>query len=109
MRLGHLVTVFAVGAEGPCQSGDAGNGEAHDGRVGLPVCGLRIPTTGWRPDVLGVPARGAGQKGVRRAIGGVFLRDLSSSAHGEVWLCGYNWVSLELAAMRLSASEVHGC
>lgn len=83
-RLGHLVAVLALGADSPGHADDADEDEAHDGRVGLPVCGLRIPTTGRRPDVLGVSA--CGQRAGRRGIGGGRSRDLSSAAHCEVWL-----------------------
>lgn len=37
-----------------CNRCDAEDDETHDGRVGLPVGGLCVPTTGRRPDVLGV-------------------------------------------------------
>jgi hypothetical protein len=55
-RLGHLVAVLSVCADHPGHSDDAAHDEAHDGRVGLPVGGLRVPTTGRRPDVLWVSA-----------------------------------------------------
>ena len=54
--LGHLVAVLEVCAEHPGGTDDAGEHGAHDGGVGLPVCGLGIPTTGRRPDVFRVPA-----------------------------------------------------
>jgi hypothetical protein len=71
-RLGHLVAVLSVCADHPGHSDDAAHDEAHDGRVGLPVGGLRVPTTGRRPDVLWVSAA------VRRAI----LRPLSRCTYG---------------------------
>jgi hypothetical protein len=54
VALGHLVAVLAVCAQHPGHSDDAAEGEADDGRVGFPVGGLGVPTTGRRPDVLGV-------------------------------------------------------
>jgi hypothetical protein len=53
--LRHLVAVFSVGAEPPGHADNADEDGAHDEGVGFPVRGLRIPTTGRRPDVLGVP------------------------------------------------------
>jgi hypothetical protein len=61
--LGHLVAVFPVGAQLPHHGRDAEDDDAEDGRVGLPVGRLRVPTTGRRPDVLGVARRGIGQVG----------------------------------------------
>ena len=55
MALGHFVAVFTVCAEHPDHSNNAAEGEAYDGRIGFPVGGLGVPTTGRRPDVLGVP------------------------------------------------------
>jgi len=52
--LRHLVPVLIVGAELPGQSAEAGNDAEEDECVGLPVRGLCIPATGWRPDVLGI-------------------------------------------------------
>ena len=80
--LRHLVAVLALCGNTPGHADDADKDEANDGSVALPVGGLRIPTTGWRPDVLGVPV--CGQKGGERGIGGIGSRDLSSSAHCEV-------------------------
>jgi hypothetical protein len=54
--LGHLVAVFQPCADGPGHSDDAGEHQAHDGRVAFPVGGLGVPTSGRRPDVLGVSA-----------------------------------------------------
>jgi hypothetical protein len=54
VAFGHLVAVLAVCAEHPGQSDDAAEGKAYDGRVGFPVSRLGVPTTGRRPDVLGV-------------------------------------------------------
>ncbi len=48
--------VFPLSAHVPRESRDAEDDEAEDGRVGLPVFRLRIPTTGRRPDVLGIAA-----------------------------------------------------
>jgi hypothetical protein len=53
--LRHLVAVFSVGTEPPGHADNADEDGAHDECVGFPVRGLRIPTTGRRPDVLGVP------------------------------------------------------
>jgi hypothetical protein len=57
VAFGHLVAVFAVCAEHPGHADDAAEGEAYNGRVGFPVGGLGVPTTGRRPDVLGVSSR----------------------------------------------------
>lgn len=57
MAFGHLVAIFAVCAEHPGHADDATEGEAYDGRVGFPVGGLGVPTTGRRPDVLGVSSQ----------------------------------------------------
>lgn len=53
-RLGHLVAVLEVRAGHESDADDAGKDEAYDGRVALPVGGLGVPTSGWRPDVLWV-------------------------------------------------------
>lgn len=58
ISLGHPVPEFFVGAQLPRQSGDAEDDETKDGRVGLPVGRLRVPTTGRRPDVLGIASEG---------------------------------------------------
>jgi hypothetical protein len=97
--LGHLVAVLALRGYGPGHADDAGEDEADDGGVALPVGGLRIPTTGRRPDVLGVPVRGQTAGG--RGIGGPLSRDLSSSAHCEVLLwrfLGWVWRRLDLSS-----------
>lgn len=44
--LGHLVAVFAVGAQAEEDTGNEDDREAHDGSVCFPVLGLRVPTTG---------------------------------------------------------------
>ena len=89
--LGHLVAVLALCGNGPGHADNAGENEANDGGVALPVGGLRIPTTSRRPDVLGVPVRGQTAGG--RGIGESLLRDLSSSAHCEVLLWRFRgWV-----------------
>jgi hypothetical protein len=54
--LGHLVAVLEVCAHCPGHADDAGEHQAHDGRVAFPVGGLGVPTSGRRPDVLGVSA-----------------------------------------------------
>ena len=43
--LGHLVAVFAVGAQAEEDTSDEDNRETHDGSVCFPVLGLRVPTT----------------------------------------------------------------
>lgn len=43
--LGHLVSVFALGAQAEEDTGNEDNREAHDGGVGFPVLGLRVPAT----------------------------------------------------------------
>jgi hypothetical protein len=81
----HLVSVFLLGAHGPDHGCDSDEDSAQDGRVGFPVGGLRIPATGGRPDVLGVP----GQSEAASLSNWVsFLRDLSSSSHCEVLFGG---------------------
>jgi hypothetical protein len=75
--LGHLVAVFAVGADHPDHADDAAEDQAHDGRVALPVVGLGVPTAGRRPDVLGVSAGGrqrAPRGNWRAGLTGSFLR-----------------------------------
>jgi hypothetical protein len=54
VAFGHLVAVLEVCAQHPGHSDNAADGEAYDGCVGSPVGGLGVPTTGRRPDVLGV-------------------------------------------------------
>lgn len=44
--LGHLVAVLTVGAQAEKDGSDTDDSGAHDGSVGLPVFGLRVPTTG---------------------------------------------------------------
>lgn len=44
---GHLVAVFAVGADAEGNGGNTENGSTHDCGVGFPVRGLSVPTTGW--------------------------------------------------------------
>lgn len=53
--LGHLVTELPLGAQVPDHSSDAKDADTENGRVGLPVGRLGVPTTGRRPDVLGIP------------------------------------------------------
>jgi hypothetical protein len=45
--LWHLVAVLSICAELPHHSCDAEDGETEDGRVGLPVVRLSVPTTSW--------------------------------------------------------------
>ena len=45
--LGHLVSVFSLGAQVPCQRGDTDDDSHEDGSVRFPVSGLRVPATGW--------------------------------------------------------------
>jgi hypothetical protein len=53
--LGHLVSVLPLRADAP-HHGCESKHDTHDNSgVGLPVLGLSVPTTGGRPDVLGVP------------------------------------------------------
>ena len=54
---GHLVAVFTVGAQAEEDSSDGEDGKAHDGSVGFPVLGLRVPTTSGGPDVLRVAVK----------------------------------------------------
>lgn len=53
-RLRLVRPSFPVGAELPRNGDDAEHGGAGDERVGAPVGRLGVPTTGRRPDVLGV-------------------------------------------------------
>jgi hypothetical protein len=78
VAFGHLVAVFAVCAEHPGHADDAAEGEAYDGGVGFPVGGLGVPTTGRRPDVLGVSKTST----ICEVKNWIYdARDLSSSAH----------------------------
>jgi hypothetical protein len=53
--LGHLVSVLPLRADAP-HHGCESKHDTHDNSgVGLPVLWLSVPTTGGRPDVLGVP------------------------------------------------------
>jgi hypothetical protein len=53
--LGHLVSVLPLRADAPRHSCDSNDYTKHDGGIRAPVLGLGVPTTGGRPDVLGVP------------------------------------------------------
>lgn len=53
--LGHDISVLPFGAELPRAGHDAQHDDTRDGRVGPPIGRLRVPTTGRRPDVLGIP------------------------------------------------------
>jgi hypothetical protein len=53
--LGHPRPLFQVCAYVECDGSDAEDDGAHDQGVGLPVCGLRVPSTGRRPDVCRIP------------------------------------------------------
>lgn len=53
----HFVSVFNLGAVAEGHGDDAEEDASNDRRVGLPVLGLRVPTTGRRPDVLGVAVK----------------------------------------------------
>lgn len=87
--LGHLVSVLSVCADAPRHSCDSNDDTEHNGSVCAPVLGLSVPTTGRRPDVLGVPV-----VAMSSAIdpcdpaNSVFLhvRDLGATAHE--CLCG---------------------
>lgn len=74
--LGHLVAVLSVCADHPDHADDAAEDQAHDGRVALPVVGLGVPTSGRRPDVLGVTAGVSGVESEPLGVGltGSFLR-----------------------------------
>lgn len=82
-----------LGAEPPGQSSDSGHGKAENEGVGLPVGGLGVPTTGRRPDVLGISADGVSHVYLDKPLGGHDvhdIRNLASSAHCEVceWVDG---------------------
>ena len=104
--LGHLVAELAVCGNGPGEPDDADKNEAHNSGVALPVARLRVPTTGGRPDVLGVP--GCGQRAGGRGIGRRRLRDLSSSAHCEVQVWRYLGVGVA-AGWRAVGGAGEGC
>lgn len=46
-----MVSVFSVRAHAPRHCDDPGDDAAEDERVLLPVGGLRVPASGWRPDI----------------------------------------------------------
>lgn len=50
--------MFSPGAELPRNRNDSGHDDTSDQGVGAPVRRLRVPTTGWGPDVLGVTVAG---------------------------------------------------
>lgn len=54
--LGLLCPALAVGAKLPGNGDDAEDDSASNQRVAAPVGRLSVPTTGRRPDVLGVTA-----------------------------------------------------
>lgn len=85
MAFGHLVAVFTVCAEHPGHADNAAEGEAYNSRVGFPVCGLGVPATGRRPDMLGVSAQCLVSE-QRSMEPSNIVRDLSSAAHCG---CGY--------------------
>ena len=84
-RLGHLVSELPLGTQVPNKSCDAENNGAEDGSVGLPVGRLGVPTTGWRPDVLGVAVI-CGIAKVRSWVGGAS----SGETHGTLGPPPYN-------------------
>jgi hypothetical protein len=53
--LGHLVSVLPLCADTPGHSCDSKHDTHNNSSVCLPVLRLSVPTTGGRPDVLGVP------------------------------------------------------
>ena len=53
--LGHLVSELPLRADAPHQSCDSKHDTHDNSGVCLPVLRLSVPTTGGRPDVLGVP------------------------------------------------------
>jgi hypothetical protein len=50
--------LFSLGAELPRNGHDAGHDDTSDQGVAAPVGRLRVPTTSWGPDVLGVTIAG---------------------------------------------------
>lgn len=50
--------LFSSSAELPRNRNDSGHDDTSNQGVGAPVRRLRVPTTGWRPDVLGVTVAG---------------------------------------------------
>ena len=77
--LGHLVAVFALGAEAEGNGSDTNHKGAHDRSVGPPVGWLGVPTTSGGPDFLGVPVRLLLASG--GDVRGKNIRDLSTSTH----------------------------
>ena len=63
VRLGHLVSVLELGAQLPDSRCDAKDNRPRNRRVFLPVGRLRIPTTGRRPDMLGITTCRVGRLG----------------------------------------------
>ena len=92
VAFGHLVAVFTVCAEHPSHADNAAKCEAYNGRVGFPVCGLGVPATSRRPDVLRVSAQclASGQHSMAPSD---IVRDLSSAAH-----CGCGCAGLRVVA-----------
>lgn len=56
--LGPVCPLFSLSAELPRNGHDAGHDDTSDQGVAAPVGRLRVPTTGWGPDVLGVTIAG---------------------------------------------------
>ena len=70
--VGHAVARLALGAQLPREGDDADDGGGHDGRVGAPVVGLRVPAARGRPDVLGVAVRAGSAAAARGARGSAY-------------------------------------
>lgn len=87
--LGHFIAVLAVRADHPGHADYAAYDEAHDGGVCFPVGRLRIPTSGRRPDVLGVPVgvRSAPREALEHGTYGILPPPpmIASSSAGWWW------------------------
>ena len=49
--LWHPRSIFQLCTNAPCESGDAENDDADNCGIRLPILGLTIPTSCWRPDM----------------------------------------------------------
>lgn len=77
--------LFSLGAELPSNGHDTGHDDTSNQGVAAPVGGLRVPTTGWGPDMLRVTVVGYGLDTVasflvRRFVRIKDLRDFSAAA-----------------------------
>lgn len=52
--LWHPISRFPFRTDIPCNRRDPNDNEPHYRGIGLPIRGLRVPSTCWRPDMLWV-------------------------------------------------------